>query len=145
MGTLGRAPFSRGTMDLIQELETLEREARDAVPGVRDADELEALRVRLLGRKEGRLTAILRQLAQLPPEEKPRIGAAANRTKDVVSGLLEARAAELERAAGAGAGGTDLTMPGRAGWRGARHPVTLVVDEIVRVFRSLGFTVTRGP
>ena len=132
-------------MDLIQELETLEREARDAVPVVRDGEELEALRVRLLGRKEGRLTAILRQLAQLPNDEKPRIGAAANRTKDVVSELLEARAAELERAAGGGAGGIDLTLPGRGGWRGARHPVTLVIDEIVRVFRSLGFTVARGP
>ncbi len=132
-------------MDLIQELDTLEREARDAIPTVRDADELEALRVRLLGRKEGRLTAILRQLAQLGAEEKPRIGAAANRVKEVVSELLEARAAELERAAGAGGGGVDLTLPGRPGWRGARHPVTLVIDEIVGVFRSLGFTVARGP
>ena len=132
-------------MDLIQELETLEREGREAVGTVRDADALEALRVRLLGRKEGRLTAILRRLAQLPPEQKPVIGAAANRVKDAISELLEARAAELEAESGGAAAGLDLTLPGRTAWRGARHPVTLVVDEITAVFRSLGFTRARGP
>jgi phenylalanyl-tRNA synthetase alpha chain len=132
-------------MDLIQELETLEREGREAVGTVRDAEALEALRVRLLGRKEGRLTAILRQLAQLPPEQKPVIGAAANRVKDAIAELLEARAAELEAESGGAAAGLDLTLPGRTAWRGARHPVTLVVDEITGVFRSLGFTRARGP
>ena len=132
-------------MDLLQELDALEREARDTIAAATTADALEAVRVRLLGRKDGRLTAILRQLAQLPAEEKPRIGGAANRVKNEIGELLEARAAELDRAAAGTGAGVDLTLPGRVAWRGARHPVTQVIDEIVRVFRAMGFTVARGP
>ena len=131
-------------MDLIHQLHALEQEGRQAVAAAGTLDELEAVRVSLLGRKEGRLTAILRQLAQLAADEKPRVGAAANQVKAALSELLEARVAELEGASAAGAEGVDLTMPGRTAWRGARHPVTLVIDEIAAVFRSLGFTITRG-
>lgn len=130
--------------DLIDELEALEREGREAIRGAGDAAALEAIRVRLLGRKEGRLTAILRRLGELSPEERPRVGAAANRVKDVLAELLEARAAEVDGGA-ARAAGVDLTLPGRRPWRGARHPVTQVMDEIYAVFRSLGFTRARGP
>ncbi|HET9981996.1 MAG TPA: phenylalanine--tRNA ligase subunit alpha [Longimicrobiales bacterium] len=130
--------------ELIDELEALEREGREAIPGAGDPVALEAIRVRLLGRKEGRLTAILRRLGELSPEERPRVGAAANRVKDVLAELLEARAAEVDGGA-AQAAGVDLTLPGRRPWRGARHPVTQVMDEIYAVFRSLGFTRARGP
>lgn len=130
--------------DLIDELEALEREGREAISGARDAAALEAARVRLLGRKDGRLTAILRRLGDLSPEERPRVGAAANRVKEVLTGLLEARAVEVEGGA-AQAAGIDPTLPGRRPWRGARHPVTQVMDEIYAIFRSLGFTRARGP
>ncbi|MBX6363442.1 MAG: phenylalanine--tRNA ligase subunit alpha [Gemmatimonadetes bacterium] len=129
---------------MIDELEALEREGREAISGARDAAALEAARVRLLGRKDGRLTAILRRLGDLSPEERPRVGAAANRVKEVLTGLLEARAVEVEGGA-AQAAGIDPTLPGRRPWRGARHPVTQVMDEIYAIFRSLGFTRARGP
>jgi phenylalanyl-tRNA synthetase alpha chain len=64
--------------------------------------------------------------------------------KEVLSELLEARASEVDGGA-AQAAGVDLTLPGRRPWRGARHPVTQVIDEIYAVFRSLGFTRARGP
>ncbi|HEX7119707.1 MAG TPA: phenylalanine--tRNA ligase subunit alpha [Longimicrobiales bacterium] len=131
--------------ELTRELEALEAEARRAIGEAADEAALEAARVRFLGRKEGRLTAILRRLGELPAEERPAVGAAANRVKQAVADLLEARAAELERARPAEAPGVDLTLPGRRRWRGARHPVTQVVDEICEVFRSLGFTRVRGP
>ena len=131
---------------ITDELNRLEAEARAAVGEARDADTLEALRVRFLGRKEGRLTAIMRRLGELSAEERPQAGQAANRVKDVVSRLLEERAADF------GAGDTakaspdvDLTLPARMQWRGARHPVTLVLDEIFRVLSRLGFTRARGP
>jgi len=131
---------------ITEELNRLEAEARAAVADARDADALEALRVRFLGRKEGRLTAIMRRLGELSAEERPEAGQAANRVKDVVNRLLEERAGEF------GTGDTasvspdvDLTLPARMPWQGARHPVTLVLDEIFRVLSRLGFTRARGP
>lgn len=121
----------------------LEAEAREAVAAATDADALEAARVRLIGRKEGRLTQIMRMLGSLPPEERPAAGAAANRVKETITELLEARQASLE--AQSEAVQVDLTLPGRRAWRGARHPVTLVIDEICHVFAGLGFTRVRGP
>jgi phenylalanyl-tRNA synthetase alpha chain len=131
--------------DLTQELEALEREGRALVEAADSSEALEAARVRLLGRKEGLLTAVMRRLGELPAEERPAFGATANRVKGVLSELLEARAAVLAEAAPARAAGLDLTLPGRRQWRGARHPVTLVIDEICAVLGSLGFTRARGP
>ncbi|MBW3554622.1 MAG: phenylalanine--tRNA ligase subunit alpha [Gemmatimonadetes bacterium] len=130
--------------DLIQELDALEAAAADEVGGVASGDDLEALRVRLLGRKEGRLTAILRRVGELPADQKPAVGKRANEVKEAVSALLERRESELAGGDG-GAHGLDLTLPGRRAWRGGRHPVTRVVDEISEVFRDLGFARARGP
>lgn len=131
--------------DLIEALRALEREGRELIAAAASRDALEEARVRLLGRKEGRVTVILRGLGALSPEERPRVGAEANRVRDVLTELLEARAAELEAGAGAGTTGLDLTLPGRGRWRGGLHPVTHVIEEICSVFASLGFTRVRGP
>lgn len=134
------------TPTITDELIRLEGEARAAVADAADADALETLRVRFLGRKEGRLTAIMRRLGELPPDERPAVGAQANRVKEVVSGLLEQRAGELTAGAAERAGpAIDATLPARARWRGTRHPVTLVLDEIFRVLSRLGFSRARGP
>ena len=96
-----------------------------------------------LGRKEGRISAVLRSLGTLDADERPALGQEANRVKGVVSGALEAREREL---AGPGVGPLeDLTLPGRDPWKGARHPITQVVDEIWGIFRDLGFSRARGP
>jgi phenylalanyl-tRNA synthetase alpha chain len=117
----------------------------DAVASL-DAAGLEAERIAVLGRKQGALTAAMKRLATLSPEERKRFGAEVNRVKAAFEVALEARGAQLlsERVE---QGGTalDLTMPGRGRWIGARHPVTLVVDEIVEIFRELGFAVALGP
>lgn len=131
--------------DLKEALESLERDGVELIDAASDLEELESARITLLGRKEGRLTGILRHLGGLPPEERPAVGAAANRVKSVLQERLEARAEELEAAARRPDVGLDLTLPGRRRWRGARHPVTLVIDEICGVLGSLGFTRVRGP
>jgi len=131
--------------DLTTELEALEREGRGLIEAAADAAALESARVRLLGRKDGRLTAVLRRLGELPVEERPAIGALANRVKSALMELLEARAAELAAEDRGEAAGPDLTLPGRGVWRGGRHPVTVVIDEICGVLASLGFTRVRGP
>ena len=127
----------------IDALRALEREALTAVGEAPDAKALEDVRIDFLGRKEGRISAVLRSLGTLAAEERPALGQEANRVKGVVSEALEAREREL---AGPQTGTSeDLTLPGRARWKGGRHPITQVVDEIWGIFRDLGFSRARGP
>jgi phenylalanyl-tRNA synthetase alpha chain len=127
----------------IAALEALEAEALSAIVEAPDAETLEAARVTYLGRSEGRISSILRGLGQLPPEERPAVGQAANRVKGAVSAALDERLAVLS---GPGArAGLDLTMPAREPWKGALHPITQAVDEIWHIFRDLGFSRARGP
>jgi phenylalanyl-tRNA synthetase alpha chain len=117
----------------------------EAVPTL-GAAELEAEEIAILGRKSGSLTAALKQVATLAIEERKRFGAAVNRLKAQFESAFAARreVLETERKAREQAG-IDLTMPGRRRWTGAEHPVTRVVDEIVEIFRGIGFTVAGGP
>jgi phenylalanyl-tRNA synthetase alpha chain len=110
------------------------------------AAELEAEEIAMLGRKSGSLTAALKRVATLPVEERKRFGAAVNQLKArFESAFAERRQAlEGERKAREQAG-IDLTMPGRQRWTGGEHPVTRVVDEIVEIFRAIGFTLAVGP
>jgi phenylalanyl-tRNA synthetase alpha chain len=110
-----------------------------------DADTLEELRIRYLGRKEGRISGILRGLGGLDPAERPAVGAEANRVKSLVQEAMDARETSLKASAGSEASEIDLSLPGSTAWRGARHPVTQVIDELWEIFRSMGFTRARGP
>ncbi|HEV8613018.1 MAG TPA: phenylalanine--tRNA ligase subunit alpha, partial [Gemmatimonadales bacterium] len=110
-----------------------------------DARGLAAEKIAVLGRKQGALTFALRSLATLTPEERKRFGAEANRLKEAFEAAFAAREAELAGHPGAAAAELDLSMPGRGRWIGALHPVTRVVDEIVAIFRELGFAVAVGP
>jgi len=109
------------------------------------ADELEAARIEFLGDKRGHLLEFQKALGKLPPDARREAGKAFNEAKTQLTTALESRRAELARSSGSGGPKLDLTMPARARWRGARHPVTLVIDEIVDIFRELGFTVALGP
>jgi phenylalanyl-tRNA synthetase alpha chain len=128
---------------VLEQLRQLEKEGSGAVDAAGSADELERLRVELLGRK-GTLTGILRGLGGLSPEERPAVGAEANRVKSLLSERIDARA-ETFVSASADASRIDLSLPGRGSWPGALHPVTLVIEEICEIFRDLGFTRVSGP
>ncbi|MGH7501554.1 MAG: phenylalanine--tRNA ligase subunit alpha [Longimicrobiales bacterium] len=132
------------TAELVGRIAGLEAEARKALEDVRSTEDLEGVRIQFLGRKEGRLSAIMRGLGQLPVEERPAVGEAANRAKQALTELLDAANAQLS-AVRTAAATLDLTLPGRRQWIGARHPVTLVIDDICRVLARLGFTRARGP
>lgn len=108
-----------------------------------DPRQLDDLRTELLGRKAGALTEVLRALPTLPPEERRAVGQRANQVKRDLEAAVAARLGELTRADRAAT--VDLTMPARTAWRGAIHPVTLVVDEICDIFRELGFARVVGP
>lgn len=102
------------------------------------------LRTSLVGRKSGKLTELMGTVPQLAPEDRRAAGAAINAAKAEIEAALDAREAALARATSP-QHAFDRTMPGRARWIGARHPVTTVIDEIVSIFRELGFTVNVGP
>ena len=129
---------------LVATLRTLQDEALTATRAARTPTELDAVKVAYLGRQDGKVSAVLRRLGTLPAEERPAVGAEANRVKTVIQDALDRRGSELAAKTDAGPA-IDLTLPGRGPWIGARHPVTRVVDEICGIFRGLGFTRVRGP
>lgn len=119
---------------------------RDGIAAARTVEEIEAYRVAILGRSQGYLTASLHRLGRAPAELRASFGAALNQLRSSVEEELRSR---LEKIAAAEADGArpaiDRTMPGRATWHGSRHPVSIVVDEIVGICRELGFAVALGP
>jgi phenylalanyl-tRNA synthetase alpha chain len=130
--------------NLIEALASLEKEALETIANAPDEESVERARITYLGRTEGRISAILRGLGRLSADARPAVGQEANRVKGVVSDALDARLDVVRRPAAAAAT-LDLTLPARAPWRGALHPVTQAVDEICGIFRDLGFTRARGP
>jgi phenylalanyl-tRNA synthetase alpha chain len=118
-----------------------------AIDGAGDAEALEQIRIRILGRK-GELTEILRGLGALPPEIRREVGQQANALKVRIEAALEARqqalrAALLDDLAVREA--IDITLPGRPIQRGSLHPITATLYEIVEIFQRLGFSVAEGP
>ena len=130
--------------ELVEAARSLEREGRDLIARASTGDELATARTTLVGRKSGRLTDLMKALPALAPDARREAGAAVNRAKEAIEAALDARAAELRGSAPAEPR-LDLTMPARRTWRGAVHPVTVVIDEIRDIFRELGFTVAVGP
>jgi phenylalanyl-tRNA synthetase alpha chain len=111
-----------------------------------DQKQLEAEEIALLGRKSGVLTLKAKSLASLPVEQRKTYGAKVNELKASAEATIAGRKQQLQTSASAGLiAGEDLTMPGRRRWVGAEHPVSRVVDEILEIFRGLGFAVAVGP
>lgn len=110
------------------------------------ADELEAARIEFLGDQRGKLREFQIVLGKLPKEARPEAGRLFNAVKATLTDALERRRQEIATLGDRGATRpADLTMPARREWRGAKHPVTLVIEEIEGIFRELGFTVATGP
>ena len=127
------------------ELRALRDEALQALEAAGDPAALEAFRVAFLGRKGGRLTAVLRGLGSAPAEERPRLGQLANEIKAEIEARFEERKAALGAQAGATTKREDLSLPGRYLPFGSLHPITQVMEEVCGIFEGMGFTVAEGP
>ena len=127
----------------IERIRDLSEEFEEAIAVATDADSVEALRIGLLGRK-GALKEILRTLGQLPPEERKSVGRLANELRARIESRIAEAKQELAKPTAEEAG-PDLTLPGRAPWRGGLHPVRLVERRLVEIFRGMGFDVALGP
>ncbi len=127
------------------DLQTLKATALNEAREAAGADALEKIRVKYLGRK-GRLPEIMQGLKDADPAERPAIGRIANELKQELAALLEARRAEVRTQTAAGqAPAFDDTLPGQ--WRplGSQHPISRIIEEAIRIFATLGFTVADGP
>lgn len=129
------------------DIKTLLERALAEADSAGDARALDQVRVKYLGKK-GELTAQLKQLGQLPPEQRREAGQAVNQAKQT----LAERIAERDRALGARAldkrletERIDVTLPGRRVDVGAHHPVTRAMDRLLDIFARLGFAVETGP
>jgi phenylalanyl-tRNA synthetase alpha chain len=117
------------------------------IAGAGGLAELEQLKVELLGKK-GVITAQLKALSTLEPQERKAAGARINALRDEIAASLDGRQAELERAELArrlAAGRIDVTQPGRGQRPGGLHPVSRARRRAVALFRSAGFSVEDGP
>jgi phenylalanyl-tRNA synthetase alpha chain len=128
-------------------LKKLLSETRELIGRAASLDEVENLRVRVLGRK-GELTALLKGLAALPREQKPVVGKLANQVKEELLGALEEARERLlaaEREQNIKAGAVDVSLPGRRLPQGGIHPITRVTEDVCAIFQRLGFSVAQGP
>ena len=128
-------------------IQTLLAEGLVALAAVQDLNELELVKARYLG-KSGEITALLKQLGQMSPEEKKTAGAAINAGKQQFEAAHNQRRDELNAARLAqqlAAEALDVTLPGRGAGLGGLHPVTLTLERIATLFRSMGFEIADGP
>lgn len=130
-----------------QQLEAIEKKALEALSAAADSQELETLRVKFLGKK-GELTALLKKMGSLSPEERPVMGQMANQVRAHIEQDLEAkreklaaRALDLKLRAEA----IDVTMPGTAVPLGHKHPMSIVLDEMKEIFIGMALTWWTAP
>lgn len=127
------------------EIAALKTETERAVLAAPDLRALTELRAAVLGRGDGRVTMLLRQIPDLPPEERPRIGRLLNQLKNDLNQLLDRRRVELEQAESSRAPIPDITLPGRQQWLGTSHLITRTLNELVDILVRCGFQEELGP
>ncbi len=129
-------------------LAALAEDALAAIAGAADPDQLEVVRRRVLGRREGALTRAGAVVATRPPPERPALGRAFNEAKGRVEVALARRSGQLQAdalARSADGEWVDMTALDTEAERGRLHPVTRVLREIEHIFRGLGYSVAEGP
>ena len=131
----------------MDDLDAFKAETEAALAAATDLRALDAVRVAVLG-KNGKLTALLKELGRVPAEQRRERGAALNRLKDELTAVIEARRAELDAAAlGArlAAERMDVTLPPRPVPLGLIHPISRTMEEIAAIFGAMGFAIAEGP
>ncbi|WP_425505974.1 phenylalanine--tRNA ligase subunit alpha [Sphingomonas yantingensis] len=132
---------------MMSELQTLQADLLARIDGAASIEAVEAIRVEALG-KQGRITALLKSLGGMTPEERLVEGPAIHALREGVTAAIGTRKAALERAAldaKLAAETLDMTLPADRTPPGSVHPVSQVLDELAEIFADLGFAVASGP
>ncbi len=129
------------------QLEQIKQQALAALEAANSPAALDELRVKVLGKK-GELTAVLKQMGKLSPEERPVLGQIANSVRAEIEAKLEqckasisAKVLEAKLASEA----VDVTIPGKEISLGHQHPMNQVLQEVKDIFVGMGYTVVDGP
>ena len=120
-------------MDMKERLQELAENARKRIEESEGLDKLNDVRVAYLGKK-GELTAILKGMKDVAPEERPKVGQLVNETRAKIEELLEASKKDI-----------DVTLPAKKAKIGHRHPNTIALEEVERIFVGMGYEVVEGP
>ncbi|VBB45408.1 phenylalanine tRNA synthetase, alpha subunit [uncultured Desulfatiglans sp.] len=127
-----------------EKLPVLEKEAREALARAADAGALEAFRIAYLGKK-GLITALMKGLGAVAPEERPLLGKLANELKQRITQAYDEKRETIAASAGGPERFVDVTLPGREPPCGHYHPISLVVEEVCQIFARMGYRVVKGP
>ena len=134
-------------MDMKERLQELAENARVRIEESEGLDKLNDVRVAYLGKK-GELTAILKGMKDVSPEERPKVGQLVNETRAKIEGLLEESRQKLEEAVREEkmkAEVIDVTLPAKKSRIGHRHPNSIALEEVERIFIGMGYEVVEGP
>jgi phenylalanyl-tRNA synthetase alpha chain len=127
------------------QIDSLRTEALAAISAVQTAPDLDAVRVKYMGRA-GVIPLLSEGMRNVAKEDKARVGKALNAIRTDVTAALEAREKSLANAAEESAlAQVDTTLPGIPALRGSIHPLTQLLDKAVRIFRRMGFALAEGP
>ncbi len=129
------------------DIATLQSQAISAIDAAATLDAVEAARIDLLG-KQGSISALLKTLGQMSPEERQVQGPAINGLREAVTGAIAAKKSALEAAvldARLATERLDMTLPASDAPQGSIHPVSQVMDELAEIFADMGFAVAEGP
>ncbi len=132
---------------MLEQLEKIRQEFAEKINEADNVAEVEKLRVAYMGKK-GALTAVLRGMGSLSPEERPKIGQKANEIRDYMESIITSRTRELkekELEAKLASETIDVTMPGTKRRVGGLHPLNQVIDEMKDVFIGMGYEIADGP
>ena len=132
---------------MVQKIAQIITQAKSDLEAAGSLSELEAVRVKFLGKK-GELTSILKGMGALSPEERKSVGQTANDARETIEQSIEKKQAELalkQMEQQLNNETIDVTMPCKKTPIGHRHPLNLVLDEIKEIFLGMGFDVVEGP
>ena len=139
--------IKREDFTMKEKLEQIKAQALAQIEASDALDKLNEVRVNVLGKK-GELTAVLKSMKDVSPEERPKVGQMVNETREEIEKVLEEARARIEKAvreAKLKAEVIDVTLPAKKALIGHRHPNTIALEEVERIFIGMGYDVVEGP
>lgn len=129
--------------EIIDKLSSALKSAEEKLSVASSENDIESVRIELIGRN-GIVPALSKEMKSVPPEQRAETGKAFNEAKEKIQKLLDEAKERLGPSSASGAI-ADVTEPGRRWKIGKKHPITLVIDDCVAIFRRMGFIVADGP
>lgn len=130
-----------------EKLEQIKAEALKQIEASDALEKLNEVRINFLGKK-GELTAVLKSMKDVAPQERPKVGQLVNETREEIEKVLENAKVKMERAVKEARLKTeviDVTLPAVKNQAGHRHPSTIAMEEVERIFVGMGYEVVEGP